>query len=153
MSAEGLVVEQRQGQEPPEGGSRREIAGRLADPEVGPQVAKRKRWDTAYKLRIAEEAETCKQRKGELSALARREGLYCSTLTAWMNWRLRMRERGFDVSAGGKSKPSLRNDLRRLQRENERLKAKLRRAEGLIELQKKVSRLLEDLGAEEPSGN
>lgn len=56
-----------------------------------------------------------------------------------------MDEKGFDVTPDGKSKRSLRNEMTRLERENERLKTKLRRAEGLIELQKKVSRLLEDL--------
>lgn len=152
MKAEALVVEEEsQGQEPPMGGSRRPAAGRLADPEVTPKVSQRKRWDTAYKLRIAEEAERCKHHKGELSALARREGLYCCTLTKWMQWRLTMREKGFDVTPDGKSKQSLRNDVKRLERENERLKAKLCRAEGLIDLQKKVSRLLEALSADEPS--
>nr|WP_144413867.1 hypothetical protein [Kiritimatiella glycovorans] len=56
-----------------------------------------------------------------------------------------MDEKGFDVTPDGKSKRSMRNEMKRLERENERLKTKLRRAEGLIELQKKVSRLLEDL--------
>jgi len=147
MKAEALVAEEEsQGQEPPMGGSRRSRAGQLADPEVAtPKVAKRKRWDVAYKLRIAEEAEKCKHRKGELAALARREGLYSCTLTKWMQWRRTMDEKGFDVTPDGKSKRSMRNEMKRLERENERLKTKLRRAEGLIELQKKVSRLLEDL--------
>lgn len=135
------------------GGSRRLAAGWLADPEVTPKGTPRKRWDTAYKLRMAEEAERCKPRRGELAVLARREGLYNCTLTKWMQWRLRMREKGFDVTPDGQSKPSLRRDLKRLVRENERLKAKLRRAEGLIELQKKVSRLRRDRDADEPSAS
>lgn len=154
MKTEAAVIEEEsEGQEPPMGGSRGPAVGRLADPEVTPKVAKRKRWPTSYKLRIAEEAEACKHRKGELSALARREGLYSCTLSTWMQWRHMMREKGFDVTQGGKRAPSLRNDLKRLERENERLKAKLRRAEGLIELQKKVSRLLEELSACDPSAS
>lgn len=154
MKAEALVVEESQGQEPPMGGSRRSRAGQLVDPEVAtPEVAKRKRWNVAYKLRIAEEAEKCKHRKGELSALARREGLYSCTLTKWMQWRRTMNEKGLDVTPDGKNKRMLRNEMKRLERENERLKAKLRRAEGLIELQKKVSRLLEDLSDAEPNGS
>jgi transposase-like protein len=153
MKAEALVVEQElQGQEPPMGGSRQSRAGQLADPEVAmPRVATRKRWNVAYKLRIAEEAEKCKDRKGELSALARREGLYSCALTKWMQWRRTMDEKGFGVTPDDKSKRSLQNEMKRLERENERLKTKLRRAEGLIELQKKVSRLLEDLSDAGPS--
>lgn len=154
MKAEALVGEGKSSpHEPPMGGSRRPATGRLADPEVAPTVARRRRWDTAYKLRIAEEAESCKHRYGELSALARREGLYCCILTKWMQWRLTMREKGFAVAPDMPRKPSRRNEVQRLERENERLKAKLRRAEGLIDLQKKVSRLLEDLSADEPSGS
>lgn len=140
-----------QRQEPPQGGSRQTVAGRLADPEVIPTKAPRQRRDTAYKLRIAEEAERCKHRRGERAALARREGLYHCTLTKWMQWRLTMREKGLDVTPEGPRQPSLRKELKRLARENERLKAKLRRAQGLIDLQKKVSRQLKSLRADEPS--
>jgi len=155
MSADALVVnEEAQVQEPPMGGSHRSRAGQLADPEAAsPSVAKRRLWDVAYKLRIAEEAEKCKRRKGELAALARREGLYCSTLTSWMQWRRTMDEKGLDVTPNGKSKRSMRNEMKRLERENDRLKTKLRHAEGLIELQKKVSRLLEDLSDAGQSGS
>jgi flagellar motility protein MotE (MotC chaperone) len=62
-----------------------------------------------------------------------------------------MDEKGFGVTPDDKSKRSLQNEMKRLERENERLKTKLRRAEGLIELQKKVSRLLEDLSDAGPS--
>lgn len=147
MKVKALVTEEAsQGQEPPMGGSRRPRAGQIADPEVAPpEVAKRKRWDVAYKWRIAEEAETCRSRWGELSALARREGVYSCTLAKWMQWRRTMDEKGFEVTADGQGKQSLRGEMKRLERENERLKVKLHRAEQLIELQKKVSRLLEDL--------
>jgi transposase-like protein len=105
---------------------------------------KRRRFAVEYKLRILREAEKCTGR-GELGALLRREGLYSSTLS---NWR-RARDRG-DLSARGmpkrgrKGKPKDGRDLRvrELERENKRLRARLERAEALIEVQKKVSELL-----------
>ena len=41
--------------------------------------------------------------------------------------------------------------MRKAERENERLRLKLQRAEGLLELQKKAAALLESLSREEPS--
>ena len=44
-----------------------------------------------------------------------------------------------------------RGQLRKAERENERLRLKLARAEGLLELQKKAAALLESLSRDEPN--
>ena len=58
-----------------------------------------------------------------------------------------------DTPLSGAQKPesyeSLRNRLRKAERENQRLQLKLKRAEGLIDLQKKASELLESLNRTE----
>ena len=52
----------------------------LADPEVT-QVAKRRQFSRAYKLRILAEVAQCQ--RGEVGALLRWEGLYSSMLSNW----------------------------------------------------------------------
>jgi len=103
--------------------------GQAADPEV-PQIAKRRKYSSAYKLRILEEVENS---PGKIGVILRREGLYSSNVTRWRKWRNNMNK-------NGKSSPNkqLHNEVAKLKRENERLKLKLRQAEGIIELQKKL---------------
>jgi len=110
------------------------------DPEVI-EKATRRRFTADYKRRIALEAEQCKQ-PGEIGALLRREGLYSSVL---VRWRRQLREeslsRSKKSSSNGKLTPA--QQLARLERENERLKEKLRQAELIIDVQKKVSEMMQ----------
>jgi len=113
------------------------------DPEVAP-VARRRRFTAQYKLQILREADRCRE-SGELGALLRREGLYSSHLVTWRA----ARERG-ELGARGsrplgrKADPDrvLHARIAQLENENARLREKLDRAEGLIEVQKKLSVLL-----------
>ena len=112
-------------------------------PEVA-EKAKRRRFDAAYKLRVLDEAERCTE-PGQLGALLRREGLYSSHLTTWR----KQREQGALQALGPKKRgrKSKRKDpqaleIQRLQRENQRLAERLRQAETIIEVQKKVSEML-----------
>jgi transposase len=108
------------------------------DPEV-PQKAARRRFTGEYKRRIALEAESCSQ-PGEIGALLRREGLYSSVL---QRWRRQLQEESLSSSEKPNSKPSPAQELARLKRENERLQEKLRQAELIIDVQKKVSELMQ----------
>lgn len=103
-----------------------------------PAVGRKRRYSEAYKLRILEEADACK--RGELGALLRREGLYHASIIKWRAWRDTMAEKGFTPE---QDKKELRNELARLKRENNRLKMRLERTEGLIDLQKKAFQLLD----------
>ena len=124
-------------------------AARAAEDRPDPEVAakaRRRRFTAEYKERILAAAERC-QRPGELGALLRREGLYSSHVQKWRQQRragLRGRKRG---------RPAERNPLSarvaQLERENERLREQLEKAEVIIEVQKKVATLL---GKGEPSG-
>ena len=108
------------------------------DPEVT-QKAARRRFTCEYKRRIALEAEGCGQ-PGEIGALLRREGLYSSVL---QRWRRQLREESLSSSEKSNGKPSPAQELARLKRENERLQEKLRQAELIIDVQKKVSELMQ----------
>ena len=103
----------------------------------------RRRYTAEYKLRVLREAEACKGR-GEIGALLRREGLYSSNLTQWRKQCERGELEGLSRKRGPlpKGKNSLADKVKVLERENVRLKGRAERAEGLVELQKKVSEIL-----------
>lgn len=112
------------------------------DPEVRARPVRR-RFTAAYKARIVREADAC-EGPGEVGALLRREGLYSSQL-AW--WRKRMREGalgGLEQKRGRKKDPDtgVRRRMGELEKENARLKRDLKRAETVIEVQKKLSEML-----------
>jgi transposase len=108
-------------------------------PEVS-EKASRRRFTAEYKARILEEADRCTE-PGQVGELLRREGLYSSHLT---NWR-RQRDAGLAPKQRGR-KPKSNNkeqqELERLRRENKRLAERLRQAETIIDVQKKVCEML-----------
>ena len=113
----------------------------IPDPEVVPK-AKRRKFSAEYKRRILDEADSCTE-PGQIGALLRREGLYSSHLTTWR----RQRDRGLiqalsPKKRGRKRKDELEREVARLQRENTRLQARLEQAEMIIDVQKKLSKLL-----------
>lgn len=113
------------------------------NPEV-PDKAVRRRFTAEYKLRILTLADACTE-SGSLGALLRREGLYASNLNTWRQ----QRERGVLSALTPKKrgrKESGRDPLitenEKLRKENERLTNRLRQAEIIIDVQKKVSQIL-----------
>jgi transposase len=102
--------------------------------------ASRRRFTREYKLRILDEADRC-QDSLQRGLLLRREGLYSWHLTTWRKWRNDMRS-----GRSGKSEDikRLRNENAHLERENVSLRLKLKRAEGLIALQKKIAQMMEE---------
>ena len=119
-------------------GARRETAspeiGRKANPEVA-AVARRRQHRPEYKLRILAEVDENPEQTG---VILRREGLYSSSLTNWRRWREKMSAE----KKGPTRNKQLHNELAKAKRENTRLTLKLKRAEGVIELQKKAAEML-----------
>ena len=115
------------------------------DPEV-PERAKRRSYRARYKLEILDEYETL-DRDGK-GALLRREGLYSSLLSEWR----KQRDKGaLDALA---TKPG-RQPLDPVERENVRLRQRVGRLEDelgtarrVIEVQGKLSALLEELATD-----
>ena len=122
-----------------------------AEPEV-PERAKRRVFSAQYKLRILAEYER-RDRDGR-SALLRREGLYTSSISEWR----RQREQGaLDALGTTRGRPPVDQHVReltRLRQENARLQSDLAKAQRVIDVQRKLSALLEQLatGSAEPSG-
>ncbi len=118
-------------------------AGAGSGPEV-PEKAKRRRFEAAYKLRILKEADRLTE-AGEVGALLRREGLYSSHLAHWRRQRDEGSLSGLTPKRRGrkaKRKDPLAKKLDQLKRENARLAERLRQAEMIIDVQKKVSEML-----------
>jgi transposase len=113
------------------------------DPEVVAS-AKRRTFTAEYKLRILAEADAAAAHPGAIGALQRREGLYSSHLVTWR----REREAGIlkgltPRQRGPKPKRNpLDEEIQKLRRENQRLTEELRKAEIIIDVQKKVGTLL-----------
>lgn len=103
--------------------------------------AKRRQYSAEYKLRILREVDAC-MALGEIGALLRREGLYSSNLTNWRRQRERGELDGLSPQKRGPKPDPQASELARLQRENARLQERLRRAELIIEVQKKVAQML-----------
>ena len=113
------------------------------NPEV-PDKAVRRRFTAEYKLRILTLADACTE-AGSLGALLRREGLYASNLNTWRHQRERGILSGLTPKKRGR-KEAVRDPLfaenEKLRKENERLTNRLRQAEIIIDVQKKVSQIL-----------
>lgn len=122
----------------------------VPDPEI-PEKPKRRTFTAEYKLRVL--AETDKAGPGEIGAILRREGLYSSLLVTWR----RERERGsLDALTPKKRGPqpkrtAAEKELEKLQRENARLQEELRKAKLIIDVQKKLARMLGSPIEDEPS--
>lgn len=124
-------------------GGRRPTGTPEGDPatEVLPKAARRK-FPAAYKLQIVKEAEDLQQR-GQIGAFLRREGLYSSQLA---QWRLQYREggrKGLQQLRGRRpTRSPADKELETAQREISRLKEHLRKANLIIDVQKKISEIL-----------
>lgn len=106
-----------------------------------PERATRRRFTKEYKLRVLEQADACKP--GELGSLLRREGLYSSHLASWRNQRHEGTLKALERKRGPKPKRTAEEaEVDKLRRENERLRERLRKAEKIIEVQKKLAEVL-----------
>jgi len=117
-------------------------AGDVPDPEI-PEKASRRRFSARYKLTILGEYDRLSE-PGAKGALLRREGLYSSHIVEWR----RARDVGALAELGRpRGRKPLRTsetvELERMRRRAERAESELAKARLVIEVQGKVSALLE----------
>jgi transposase-like protein len=115
------------------------------DPEV-PERAKRRRYPAKYKLEVLAEYEAL-DRDGK-GALLRREGLYTSLISEWRKQRDRGALAGLAAKPGRPPVDPVERENARLRQRVERLEGDLDRARKVIEVQGKLSALLEDLATD-----
>lgn len=121
-----------------------ELNGKIGEKKPDTEVvakAKHRQYTAEYKLRILRELDGS-QGSGETGALLRREGLYSSHLTSWRRQRERGELDGLSPQKRGPKPDPQALEMARLKRENERLREQLRKAELIIDVQKKVAQLL-----------
>jgi transposase-like protein len=99
-------------------------------------TAGRRRFTDAFKRRILDEVD--RARPGEIGLILRREGLYSSQLAKWRHWRSGMTRKD------GRKATVSRAEFERVVKENAKLKLKLRKAEAMLDLQKKAAEILAD---------
>jgi len=106
-------------------------------------VRSRRFFSAEQKRAIVAEAERCTE-PGDIGALLRKHGIYSGTLCKWRK----------SVAAGkvrGSGRPSVRDDKDReiteLRKRNAQLESRVRRAEGLVEVQKKAISLLDAMAS------
>jgi transposase len=118
--------------------------GKASPTKVDPEVKakpERRQFSAEYKRRILEEADACTE-PGQIGALLRREGLYSSNLINWRKQRAEGSLKALSPKKRGPKPDPVANENAALRRRIERLEAELKRAETIIEVQKKLSDLL-----------
>lgn len=105
-------------------------------------VARRRSFSDAFKRRLLDEVD--RARPGEIGLILRREGLYSSQLAQWRDGRngVMATKKGAQGSRDLRvvKRPHVENE--RLEKENARLKLRLRKAAAMLELQKKAAEIL-----------
>ncbi len=125
-----------------------------SDSEVVPR-ARRRTFSNADKRRILQAADLC-TKPGEVGALMRREGVYSSSLSTWRRQREVAELAALAPQRRGPKADPARVDalqIAQLTRERDKLRVELGKAQLVIEVQKKVTALLDRLAAEDERGN
>jgi transposase len=116
------------------------------DPEVPERARGPRRYSARYKAQILEEYEGLD--KAGKGALLRREGLYTSLISEWRKQRDRGALQALAKPAGRQPADPRDQQVARLRKENQRLAGELAKARKVIEVQGKLSALLEQLATD-----
>ncbi len=107
----------------------------------------RRRFTAAEKQRLLAEADALPH--GEQGAWLRRNGLYAAQLSQWRKTLAEQGAQGLEAKRGGRTATDPRDrEIERLRRENARLERRAQVAEDLVERQKKLSALFEQVHSE-----
>jgi len=120
------------------------------DPEVLERARGPRRYSAKYKARILDEYEGLS--KGEKGALLRREGLYSSLISEWRKQRDRGSIEALAKPAGRPKADGRDREISRLKKDKERLESQLDKAQKVIEVQGKLSALLEQIATDDATG-
>jgi transposase-like protein len=116
------------------------------DPEVPERARGPRRYSARYKAQILEEYQGLD--KAAKGALLRREGLYTSLISEWRKQRDRGALQALAKPAGRQPADPRDQQVARLRKENQRLAGELAKARKVIEVQGKLSALLEQLATD-----
>lgn len=113
-------------------------------PEPTLERRTRRRFSSGEKQRILAEYDALP--KGEKTPWLRQQGLYASQLANWRKTLTEQGSQGLEPSSGGrKAKDARDRQIEQLEKEKAQLQQRANVAEDLVELQKKLARLSEDV--------
>jgi transposase len=116
------------------------------DPEVPERARGPRRYPASYKARVLSEYDALP--KAERGAYLRREGLYSSLISVWRQQRDAAVQTALAKPAGRQPADPRDRENARLRKENERLTGELDKAHKVIEIQGKLSALLEQIATD-----
>jgi transposase len=119
------------------------------DPEI-PAKARRRQFSARYKAEVL--AAYDKLARNERGAFLRREGLYTSNIAEWRHQRDRGALEALAKPSGRPPADPRDREVASLRKENERLSKELDKAHRVIEVQQKLSALLEELATGSAEG-
>ena len=121
------------------------------DPEVPERSSGRRQFSAKYKARVLAEYDALD--RSARGALLRREGLYSSLISTWRQQRDQGAHEALGRPAGRRPADPRDREIARLKRENERLASDLDKQRRVVEIQGKLSALLEQLATDSTAEN
>jgi transposase-like protein len=121
------------------------------DPEVPERSSGRRRFSAKYKATILAEYDALD--RSDRGALLRREGLYSSLITTWRRQLDQGAEEALARPAGRQKADPRDREIARLNREVDRLGGELDKSRRVVEIQGKLSALLEQLATDSTAEN
>jgi transposase-like protein len=115
------------------------------DPEVLERSAGRRQFSAKYKAKILAEYDALP--RSERGAMLRREGLYSSLMTTWRRQRDEGAREALARPAGRQKADPRDREITTLKREVGRLESELDKSRRVVEIQAKLSALLETLAS------
>ena len=121
------------------------------DPEVPERSLGRRQFSAKYKAKVLAEYDTLP--RSARGALLRREGLYSSLIVTWRRQRAEGADAALARPAGRQKADPRDREIVRLKREVDRLGNELDKSRQVVEIQKKLSALLEQLAMDSTAEN
>lgn len=121
------------------------------NPEVLERSSGRRRFSAKYKAKILSEYDSLP--RSERGAMLRREGLYSSLVSTWRRQRDEGAHEALARAAGRKKTDPRDREITSLKREVNRLESELDKSRRVIEIQGKLSALLETLASDSTAEN
>jgi transposase len=121
------------------------------DPQVPERSSGRRRFSAKYKAKVLAEYDTLE--RSARGAMLRREGLYSSLITTWRQQRDTGAEAALARTVGRPKNDPRDREIARLQREVDRLAGELDKSRRVVEIQGKLSALLEQLATDSTAEN
>lgn len=121
------------------------------DPEVRERSSGRRRFSAKYKAKVLAEYDALV--RSERGAYLRREGLYSSLVTTWRRQRDEGATEALARAPGRRCADPRDREIARLERDNDRLARELDKSRKVIEIQGKLSALLDQLASDSATEN